>query len=189
MSNAGTASQGLGGAAEALRGKWASITAFGVLLVVLGVAALVFSLVATKATVALTGVLFLIGGAAEVCIGMQTRNWSRFILWVIGGTLYLAVGVICVADPLLASIALTLLLGAALVAAGLVRLCLASTLPAGHPRVLVLVAAAASVLLGLIIINRWPVDGLYALGALLGVDLLLHGVGWVTFGVGLRARS
>ena len=27
------------------------------------------------------------------------------------------------------------------------------------------------------------------LGTLLGVDLLFHGVGWVSFGMGLHARS
>ena len=29
----------------------------------------------------------------------------------------------------------------------------------------------------------------YVLGTLLGVDLLFHGVGWVSFGMGLHARS
>jgi len=189
VSNAGTASQGLDEAAEPLRGKWASITAFGVLLVALGVAALFFSLVATVATVALNGVLFLVAGAAEICIGMQTRSWGRFGLWVIGGALYLAAGVICITNPSLASTALTLLLGAGLIAAGLVRLYLATTLPVGQPRTLVFVAAAATFLLGLIIVTRWPLDSLYVLGTLLGVDLLFHGVGWVTFGMGLHARS
>jgi len=189
MSNAGTASESLDETAEPLRRKWASITAFGVLLVVLGFAALFFSLVATIATVTLNGVLFLVGGAAEICIGMQTRSLDRFFLWVIGGVLYLAVGVICIANPFLASVALTLLLGAGLIAAGLVRLYLAATLPAGQPRILVFVAAAASILLGLVIVSRWPLDSLYVLGTLLGVDLLFHGVGWVSFGVGLHARS
>ncbi len=60
MSNAGTSTHSLGQAVERLEAKWASITAFGVLLVVLGFAALAFSLVATIATVTLNGVLFLI---------------------------------------------------------------------------------------------------------------------------------
>ncbi len=41
---------------------------------VLGFAALVFSLVATIATVTLNGVLFLIAGAAEIAIGMHSRG-------------------------------------------------------------------------------------------------------------------
>ena len=91
-SNVRTSQHSLGEAIERLRGKWAAITAFGVLLVVLGVAALVFSLIATIATVTLNGVLFLIAGAAEIGIGMHSRTWGRFFLWVIGGLLYLAAG-------------------------------------------------------------------------------------------------
>ena len=118
MSNVETSGHSLGEAIERLRGKWASITAFGVLLVVLGFAALFFSLIATIATVTLNGVLFLIAGAAEIGIGMHSRGWGQFFLWVIGGILYLAAGVLCIVNPLLASVVLTLLLGAGLVAAG-----------------------------------------------------------------------
>ena len=73
-SNVGTSPHSLGEAIERLRGKWAAITAFGVLLVLLGCAALVFSFVATIATVTLNGVLFLIAGAAEIGIGMHSRE-------------------------------------------------------------------------------------------------------------------
>jgi uncharacterized membrane protein HdeD (DUF308 family) len=40
----------------------------------------------------------------------------------------------------------------------------------------------------LIIIGHWPADSVLVLGTLLGVDLLFHGAGWVSFGLGLRAR-
>jgi uncharacterized membrane protein HdeD (DUF308 family) len=186
VSNVGTSAHSLGQAIERLRGKWAAITAFGVLLVVLGAAALFFSLAATIVTVRLNGVLFLIAGVAEIGIGMHSRTWGRFFLWLIGGVLYLAAGVLCIVNPTLASVALTLLLGAALIAAGLVRAYLAYELPADHPRALVFLAAAVTILLGLIIVTHWPSDSVYVLGALLGVDLLFHGVGWVSFGMGLR---
>jgi uncharacterized membrane protein HdeD (DUF308 family) len=189
VSNVGTASHSLGEAIERLRGKWAAITAFGVLLVVLGVAALFFSLIATIATVTLNGVLFLIAGVAEIGIGMHSRGWGRFFLWLVGGVLYLAAGVLCIVNPLLASVVLTLLLGAGLIAAGLVRLYLAAQLPAGQPRGLVFLAAAVTIALGLIIVSHWPLDSVYVLGTLLGVDLLFHGVGWVSFGMGLQSRA
>jgi uncharacterized membrane protein HdeD (DUF308 family) len=189
VSNVGTSPHSLGEAIERLRGKWAAITAFGVLLVVLGFAALFFSLIATIVTVTLNGVLFLIAGAAEVGIGMHSRTWGRFFLWVIGGLLYIAIGLLCIVNPILASVALTLVLGAALIAAGLVRAFLAFQLPADQPRALVFVAAAATILLGLIIVSHWPLDSIYVLGTLLGVDLLFHGVGWVSFGVGLRPQA
>ena len=189
LSNVGTSPHSLGEAIERLRGKWAAITAFGVLLVVLGFAALFFSLIATIVTVTLNGVLFLIAGAAEVGIGMHSRTWGRFFLWVIGGLLYIAIGLLCIVNPILASVALTLVLGAALIAAGLVRAFLAFQLPADQPRALVFLAAAVTILLGLIIVSHWPLDSIYVLGTLLGVDLLFHGVGWVSLGVGLRPQA
>jgi uncharacterized membrane protein HdeD (DUF308 family) len=188
-SNVGTSAHNLGEAVERLREKWAAITAFGVLLVVLGVAALFFSLIATVVTVTLNGVLFLIAGAAEIGIGMHSREWGRFFLWVIGGLVYIAAGILCIVNPVLASVALTLLLGAGLIAAGVVRAFLGFQLPADHPRALLFLAAAVTILLGLIIVTHWPFDSVYVLGTLLGVDLLFHGVGWVSFGVGLHARS
>ena len=162
-SNAGTSAHSLGEAVERLRGKWAAITAFGVLLVVLGFAALTFSLIATIVTVTLNGVLFLIAGGAEIGIGMHAREWGRFFLWVVGGLVYIA--------------------------AGVVRAYLATQLPADHPRALVFLAAAVTILLGLIIVSHWPLDSVYVLGVLLGVDLLFHGVGWASFGIGLQARA
>ena len=163
--------------------------AFGVLLVVLGFAALAFSVAATIATVTLNGVLFLIGGAAEIAIGAHSRAWGPFVLWVIGGVLYLAAGAICIVNPALASVVLTLMLGAGLIAAGAVRLLLAFRLPPVQPRLLVFVAASVTICLGLVIVARWPLDSVYVLGTLLGVDLLFHGAGWVSFGLGLNART
>jgi uncharacterized membrane protein HdeD (DUF308 family) len=188
-SNVGPSAHSLGQAVERLREKWAAITAFGVLLVVLGVAALFFSLVATIVTVTLNGVLFLIAGGAEIGVGMHSRDWGRFFLWVVGGLVYIAAGVLCILNPVFASAVLTLLLGAGLIAAGLVRAYLATQLPADHPRALVFLAAGVTVLLGLIIVSHWPLDSVYVLGTLLGVDLLFHGVGWVSFGMGLQARA
>ena len=188
-SNIRASAHSLGEAIERLRGKWAAIIAFGVLLVVLGFAALFFSLIATIATVTLNGVLFLIAGGAEIGIGMHSRGWGRFFLWVLGGLLYIAAGVLCILNPLLASVVLTLMLGAGLIAAGLVRAYLASQLPADQPRGLVFLPPSVTILLGLIIVTHWPVDSIFVLGTLLGVDLLFHGVGWVSFGMGLHSQS
>ncbi len=171
-----------------LQNKWGAIVAFGVLLILLGVAATVFALAATIATVTINGVVFLIAGAAEIGIGTHSRGWGQFFLWVLGGVLYLLVGLICIFNPIFASTVLTLMLGAGLIAAGVVRGYLASQLPADHPRAMVFLAGAVTVLLGLIIVIHWPADSIWVLGTLLGVDLLFNGAGWVRFGLGLRAR-
>ena len=178
----------LGGAIHRLQAKWGAIVAVGILLIVLGVAATMFALEATIATVTINGVVFLIAGAAEIGIGMHAQGWGRFFLWVLGGILYLFVGLVCIFNPIFASAALTLMLGAGLIAAGIVRAYLAFQLPPDHPRTLVLLASAVTFLLGLVIVVHWPANSLWVLGTLLGIDLLFNGAGWVSFGLGLRTR-
>jgi len=178
----------LGLAIEHLRARWGEIVAFGALLVVLGLAALCFTLPSTIATVTLNGVFFLVAGVAEIGVGAHAKSWARFFLWIVGGAIYLIAGVVCILNPVFASLALTLALGAGLIAAAVVRAYLAFHLPGGNPRAMVLLAAAVTFLLGLVIVVHWPTDSVYVLGILLGVDLLFHGIGWATFGLGLRPR-
>ena len=178
----------LGGAIHRLHDKWGAIVAFGALLVALGAAAVIFAMFASVATVVVNGVVFLIAGVAEIGIGMHSQGWGRFFLWVIGGFLYLLVGLFCILNPTFVLPLLTLFLGAGLIAAGVVRGYLGFQLPADQPRAMVFLAAVVTILLGLIIVTHWPADSIWVLGTLLGVDLLFNGAGWVSFGLGLRAR-
>jgi uncharacterized membrane protein HdeD (DUF308 family) len=187
-SEAGREVHSLGAALHRLHDKWGAIVAFGVLLILLGLAAVMFAFFATIATVTINGVVFLVAGAAEVGIGMHAQSWGRFFLWVIGGVLYAFVGLVCIFNPIFASAALTLVLGAGLIAAGVVRAYLALQLPADQPRAMVFLASAVTILLGLVIVIHWPADSVWVLGTLLGVDLLFNGSGWLSFGLGLRAR-
>jgi len=171
-----------------LRAKWGALLAFGVLLMLLGVVSLVFAFFSTIAMVTMNGVLLLIAGAAEIGVGMHSRNWGRFFFWVLGGLLYIAAGVFCILEPVQASVILTLLIGAGLIAAGVVRAWLAFQLPASPQRGMVWLGSAVTFLLGLSIVANWPLSSLYVLGTFLGVDLLFHGAGWVSFALGLRSH-
>ena len=178
----------LGQAIEGLRGKAGAIIAFGALVALLGVAALAFSFTASLAAVTINGVFFALAGAAEIALGMRSRDWGRFAFWIAGGVLYVFVGLVCVFRPMFSLQILTLLFGAGLVAAGLVRAVLIAGVPIGRSRLPAFLGAAVTVLLGAVILSHWPLDSLWVLGTILGVDLLFHGAGWVIFGTALRAR-
>ena len=178
----------LGEAMHRLRAKWGAILAFGLLLIGLGIASLAFAFFSTLAMVTLNGVLLLIAGAAEVGVGMHARSWGRFFFWVLGGALYIFAGLFCILNPLAASVILTLLIGAGLIAAGVVRGYLGFQLPAGPQRSGIWLGAAVTFALGLTIVMHWPVSSAYVLGTLLGVDLVFNGAGWAAFAFGLRAH-
>ncbi|MBV1705083.1 MAG: DUF308 domain-containing protein [Hyphomicrobiales bacterium] len=164
------------------------LAAFGALLFALGAAAIAFEAEATRATVYFNGVMLILAGAAEMAVALRARGWLGFFLWVIGGALNVFAGVFALVNPLLASVILTLFLGAGLIVAGLVRMFHAFRLPADHPRFIVGLGGVTTLLLGLVIVSGWPANSVFTLGLLLGVDLMFNGAGWLAFAWGLRAR-
>jgi uncharacterized membrane protein HdeD (DUF308 family) len=45
-----------------------------------------------------------------------------------------------------------------------------------------------TLLVGLVIVARWPVNSLYILGLFLAIDLIFSGAGWISIGLGLKPR-
>lgn len=172
---------------EALRGAASWVIGVGVALIVLGVLALGSLAFATLATVTLVGVAMLAAGLVEVVHGFRQRGTGHAILWILLGVLYVAGGVLVLRNPGLAAGALTLMLGAALAASGVVRIALALQVRQVTDAWGWLAASgAATIMLGLVVLLLWPASSLTALGLLLAVDLLVAGLGWVQVGLALR---
>jgi uncharacterized membrane protein HdeD (DUF308 family) len=192
MSTASTSSSSppsLGTAIHHLRGKWGWIVALGVLFVVAGVIALGSVVLATVVSVTYVGFMMLLAGVVEFFSAFQMKSWSRFFLWMVLGALYALAGIFAIADPLLVAGILTLVLGAALIAAGIVRIFLAFQMQAGSAWGWVAVSGVITTLLGIVILAHWPISALYILGTFLGIDLLFAGFGWISLGMALRRHS
>lgn len=183
---AATPRHSLGQTIHHLRRNWLWMVVFGAALALAGLIALGAVGFATLATVLMVGVMMLVGGAAELAMGFRAKDWSHFFLWVLGGLLYLAAGFFAISNPVLASLVLTLFLGAGLLAAGFVRIFLATRLPASRHRGMVALSGAITALLGLVIVVHWPINSVFVLGMLLAIDLIFQGVGWIVFGLWLR---
>jgi uncharacterized membrane protein HdeD (DUF308 family) len=176
----------LGEARHSLRAKWGWILALGVVYVVAGVIALGNELVSTFVSVAIIGAVMFVSGIFEIISAFQMKTWGSFFLWILLGALYAIAGVFVWVNPLLAAGALTLLIGIALIASGLIRIILTFRLPDTAPRLWICLSGAITLLLGAIILAKWPVSSLYVLGLFLGIDLLFAGFGWI--GMALRFR-
>jgi uncharacterized membrane protein HdeD (DUF308 family) len=176
----------LGSALEALRGRWGWIVGIGVLLLVFGMVALGSVVTATVASVWTVGLMMILSGASEMAHGFAMKTWGKSILWVILGLLYGLAGVFTFLNPLLAAGVLTLLLGAGLVASGIVRIILAFQMKSSQPWIWVVLSGLVTLLLGGMILAHWPASSLYVLGIFLGIDLVFAGVSWIMMGLALR---
>lgn len=172
-----------------LRAKSGWIIALGVIYVIAGLIALGSIVEATVVSVFIVGIMMLIAGVAEVIHAFQVKSWGKFLLWALLGALYIIAGFVTFENPLLAAAILTLILGIALVASGIMRIILAFSVREGTPWIWVVVSGIITLLLGLIILAHWPVSSLYILGLFLGIDLVFAGAGWIGLGLGLRRRA
>ena len=180
---------GLGSGIGALRPKWGWIVALGVVYIVAGFIALGSVVMATVASVLVVGAMMIVAGVAEVFGAFQMKSWGKFLIWALLGVLYIIAGFLTFENPLFAAVLLTLFLGASLVVSGLIRLFLAFSMKRESPWVWVAVSSVITLLLGLLILARWPVNSVYILGVFLGIDLIFAGTGWVGLGLGLKRRA
>jgi uncharacterized membrane protein HdeD (DUF308 family) len=174
---------------EPLRAKWGWIVALGVVYVIAGLIALGSVVAATVVSVFVVGIMMLIAGIAEVINAFQVKSWGRFFFWLLLGALYIVAGFVTFENPLLAAAVLTLILGVALIASGIMRIILAFSVQEGAPWIWIVISGVITLLLGLIIVAHWPVSSLFVLGLFLGIDLVIAGAGWIGLGLSLRRRA
>jgi uncharacterized membrane protein HdeD (DUF308 family) len=173
-----------------LRAKWGWIVALGVVYVIAGFVALGSVMVATAASVLVVGLMMIVAGVAEIVNAFQIKSWGKFLVWALLGVLYIVAGFVTFENPLLAAVLLTLMLGASLVASGIMRIFLAFSMKRETPWIWVALSGVITLLLGLLILARWPINSVYILGLFLGIDLIMAGAGWIGLGFGLhRVRA
>src|SRR5215510_3813988 len=109
-----------GGLAE-LAGKWGWYFALGTFLVILGFIASGMAVATTMLSVVALGWILLGAGAALVIHSFLTGKWSGFLLTLAAGVLSAIAGITVLGSPLAGAVALTLMIGAILVAEGIFR--------------------------------------------------------------------
>jgi uncharacterized membrane protein HdeD (DUF308 family) len=174
---------------EPLRAKCGWIIALGVVYLVAGIVALSSVAFATAVSVFLVGVMMIVAGVAEVINAIQVKSGGKSLIWALLGALYVVAGILTLENPLLTAKFLTLLLGWFLLASGATKVFLAFSIKAGMPSFMVVLSGLITILVGIVILAAWPVSSLVVLGIFLAVDLISSGVGWISIGLGLKARA
>lgn len=134
----------------------------------------------------LIGVFMLVGGLAEGIHAIFGRVWRDFITDLAPALLYVLSGMIILADPLTGSFALTLILSAALVTGAVYRL-VASWRDRPLTGWQTLAAAVViTVVAWLVLLWTWPRSGLWVLGTVAGIGLVVTGLSWIQRGWNAR---
>jgi len=163
---------------SALKEKANMIFLLGILLIIVGTLAIVFSFTSTILSVMFLGALLLTEGIIEAVQTFTIKKWSTFLLHLLISILFIVSGIFIIAYPGINAISLTLFFAILFVAVGIYKIFFALTKNVPHSGWLLL-NGALNLLIGVLIWQQWPASGLWVLGTFVGIDMLLTGWTWV----------
>jgi uncharacterized membrane protein HdeD (DUF308 family) len=172
-----------------VRAHWKVFLVEGILLMLLGIGAIIIPPLASLAVTIFLGWIFLVSGIAGLVLTFWARQMPGFWWSLISAVLAIGAGIILLSRPVQGTLTLTLVVGAYFLAEGVATIMYALD----HRRELsgrwswMLVAGLMDILIPFFIIAGLPGSALWAIGLLVGINLLIGGTALV--GMALSARN
>src|SRR5476651_1165198 len=175
--------------ANALHAHWKLYLVEGVVLLALGFIAIVIPPIATLAVTILLGWLFLLSGVVGLATSFMMRQAPGFWWSLVSAALGVLVGASLLAMPLSGALSLTIVLVAFFIIEGVVSIMFALD----HKRELsgrwgwMLASGVVDLVLGAMILAGLPSTAAWAIGLLVGINMIFGGSALI--GMALHARD
>lgn len=164
----------------------ASLSIAGVLLAILGFVAIAAPALAGQTVVMIIGIVLLIGGIVQVVSGLRLDGWSNKLPPLVMGAIATVGGLGLLGEPWIGMTLIALLLAIFFVLEGICKIIASFSYRPASGWLLMLASGGIALMLGLMIWQQWPVSGLWAVGILVGVDLLSTGISMVALAFTIR---
>jgi uncharacterized membrane protein HdeD (DUF308 family) len=158
-------------------------------LLLIGIASLLYPMVSTLVATFFVGWVLIFSGAATLYGAFTIRGAGPFFGALLLGLLSVAAGVFILARPGFGELGITLGLGSLFMVQGAFEAALAFEVRPAPGWAWMLVSAAASVVLSLVILAGWPGVSLIALGAVIGVNFLSSGLAFLMVGSAAKREA
>jgi uncharacterized membrane protein HdeD (DUF308 family) len=174
---------------QAVKAHWKAFLFEGILLAVLGIAALILPPLASLAITIFLGWMFLISGIGGLIVTYWARSTPGFWWSLISAALAVLAGMLLLARPMQAVLTLTIVLGAYFLAEGVATIMYALE----HRRELsgrwswLLISGLVDIAISFMVITGLPSSAEWAIGVLVGINLLFGGA--TLIGMALAARN
>lgn len=147
----------------------------GIVVLALGIAAVIAPAVAGAVVSLIIGIVLLAAGLSRIVRVFRTKSWKDSWEDVLLSTLAVLGGGVIVARPLVGLTAITLSLVVYFAISGIVQAVWWWRLRAVRGALWTLLSGLMTLLLAVLIGVEWPLSGLWAVGTLVGVHLILGG--------------
>ena len=169
----------MNGATPEMIHHWGWFLAFGIVLGIVGIVAIVRSFITTVASMMFFGWLLMFAGIIELMYASMVGKSVGLFLHLLLALLFGIIGALMVFRPVVSAEAITLAMSVFFVVAGLYQFLASmwiSNLPgAGWGAANGMISA----IMGLLLLAQWPVSGLWVVGLFIGIDLIFYGSAWI----------
>jgi uncharacterized membrane protein HdeD (DUF308 family) len=185
--SASNVTEGLGGPGALVKKATGWFIAIAVLFILLGIFAIAEPWTAGLGVTLLVGWLLVIGAVAHFIAAFKGGGAKHVILQLVVGLVYLIGGLYFLTHTIMGVSTLTLLLSGVILAEGVLEIVAYFRLKSMHGASWMLINGIVTLLLGGLIWFHWPSSSVWAIGTLVGVNLLMTGISRLM--VGLAARK
>ncbi|HEY5708487.1 MAG TPA: HdeD family acid-resistance protein [Solirubrobacterales bacterium] len=172
---------------EGLQRSWKVLMTVGVLAILVGCVAIVVPAVAGVATAIFIGWILLVAGVLLVAGAFTAHSIGTVVLRLIWALLTVVVGLWLIVEPDNGTLTLTIVLGIYLLFMGLTRTAVAFAARGQAGAGIVGLSGIAGFLVGVLVLAELPSSADWAIGLLVGVDLIF--AGWTLTSVALVGRD
>lgn len=172
---------------EGLARSWKTLMAVGVLAILIGCIAVVVPAVASVGTAIFIGWLLIVLGAFLVAGSFAAHSIGTVVLRLLWAFITLLVGLWLVVEPHSGTLTLTFVLGVYFLFMGVTRIAVALSARGRSGAGLVGLSGLAGLLIGILILAKLPNSADWAIGLLVGIDLIF--AGWTLTSVALVGRD
>jgi uncharacterized membrane protein HdeD (DUF308 family) len=172
---------------EGLARSWKALMGIGIAAIVIGCIAILIPAVAAVGTAIFIGWILLIVGAFLVAAAFSAHSIGTVLWRLFWAVLTVIVGVWLIVEPHNGTLTLTLVLGIYFLLMGLTRITVA-LLGRGQPNAgLVGLSGVCGLLIGILVLAKFPSSADWAIGLLVGIDLIF--AGWTLTSVALVGKE
>src|SRR5271154_4071423 len=164
---------------------WGWFLAFGIALVLLGIAAVVRSVAATVVSMLFFGWLLVMASGIEIAQAIMVGHWAGFFHHLLAAVLFGITGVLIITRPVISAEVATVFMAMFFLIGGLFQL-ISSVVIQVPGWGWQAADGVITFLLGVLVLSQWPVSGLWVIGLFVGIDLIFYGGAWIALALGLR---
>ena len=180
------ATAGLRGPGALVKKATGWFIAIAVVFILLGIFAIAEPFAAGLGVTLLVGWLLVIGAVAHFIAAFKGGGAKHVILQLLVGIVYLIGGLYFLTHTIMGVSTLTLLLSGVILAEGVLEILAYFRLRNMHAASWLLINGVVTLLLGGLIWFHWPSSSVWAIGTLVGVNLLMTGISRLMLGLAAR---